>query len=150
MASVHSFYDASFKAGTGCNTSTAIYKAVYISGDNEVAICNTTTNFSKFVGILQDYANTTGASVNVRLAGPSKAILKGASITAGNLVAIAVGTATALGHVMPSTGKIADTTAGSALIVGKCLQGSQGGTGTVCEVLIAPYQISALTTTISN
>lgn len=99
---------------------------------------------------MQDYAQTTGASVPVRVAGCSKAILKGASITAGNLVAIAVGTATALGHVFPSTGKIADATAGSALIVGKCVQGSQAGTNSVCEILINPYQISALTTTISN
>jgi hypothetical protein len=51
---------------------------------------------------------------------------------------------------MPSTGKIADATAGSALIIGKCIVGSQGGTGTVCEVLLNDYQISALTTTISN
>ena len=121
-----------------------------MSGDNEVAILNTTTNFGKFIGILQDYAQTTGAAVPVRFAGPTKAILKGASITAGNLVAIAVGTSTALGHVFPSTGKIADATAGSALIVGKCIVGSQAGTGTVCEVLLNPYQISALTTTISN
>jgi hypothetical protein len=112
MASVHSFPDASFKAGTGCNTSTAIYKAVYLSGDNQVAILNTLTNFGKFIGILQDYAQTTGAAVPVRLAGPSKAVLKGASITAGDLVGIAVGTTTALGHVMPSTGDIATPSIG--------------------------------------
>lgn len=149
MVSVHGFPDASFKAGTGCNTSTAIYKAVYLSGNNEVAILDTTTNFSKFIGILQDYANTTENSVPVRLAAPTKAILKGASITAGNLVGIAVGTATAKGHVMASTGKIADATAGSALIIGTCIQGSPG-TNSVCEIIINPYQISALTTTISN
>ena len=150
MVAVHGFPDASMIAGTGVNTTTAIYKAVYLSGDNTVAICNTTTNFGSFIGILQDYANTTGAAVPVRLAGPTKAILKGASITAGNLVGIAVGTATALGHVMPSTGDIADATAGSALILGKCLVGSQGGTGTVCEINLMPYQVSALTSTISN
>ena len=150
MVAVHSFPDASFIAGTGCNTSTAIYKAVYLSGDNQVAILNTTTNFGKFIGILQDYAQTTGAAVPVRLQGCSKAVLKGASITAGDLVGIAVGTATALGHVMPSTGDIADVTAGACLIVGQCLFGSQAGTGTICEVMIQPSFKSALTSTYSN
>ena len=150
MASVHGFPDPSFKAGTGCNTSTAIYKAVYMSGDNEVAILNTSTNLGKFIGILQDYANTTGSAVPVRLAGPSKAILKGASITAGDLVGIALATSTALGHVMPSTGDIADATAGACLIVGDCLFGSQEGTESVCEINIQKSFKSAVTSTYSN
>ena len=150
MVAVHGFPDASIKAGTGCNTTTAIYKAVYLSGDNEVAILNTSTNLGKFIGILQGYANTTGASVPVRLAGPSKAILKGASITAGDLVGIAIGTSTALGHVMPSTGDIADPTAGACLILGDCIVGSQGGTGTVCEINIQKSFKSAVTSTYRN
>jgi hypothetical protein len=150
MVAVHSYPDASFKAGTGVNTTTAIYKAVYLSDDNTVSILNTTTNLGKFIGILQDYANTTGASVPVRLAGPSKAVLKGASITAGDLVGIAVGTSTALGHVMPSTGDIADPTAGACLIIGDCLMGSQGGTGTICEINIQKSFKSAVTSTYSN
>ena len=149
MVSVHSYPDASFKAGTGCNTSTAIYKAVYLSGDNEVAICNSVTTQSAFLGILQDYANTTGAAVPVRVAGPTKAILKGASITAGNVVSIAVGTATALGHVAPHALKVGDTpTVGSFLNLGKCIVGSQSGTGTVCEILLNPSFDSAITITV--
>ena len=149
MPSVHGFNDASFKAGTGVNTSTAIYKAVYISADNTVSICNTVTTQAAFIGILQDYANTTGAAVPVRLAGPTKAILKGASITAGNLVSIAVGTATALGHVAPHSVKMGDTpTVGSILILGKCLFGSQEGTNSVCEINLQPMISNAITTTV--
>lgn len=150
MPSVHGFNDASFKAGTGVNTSTAIYKAVYLSGDNEVAICNTVTTQAAFIGILQDYANTTGSAVPVRLAGPTKAILKGASITAGNIVSVAVGTATALGHVAPHAYKSGDTpTDGSILIVGKCLFGSQEGTNSVCEIHLSPSYLTAITTTVA-
>ena len=150
MPSVHGFQDASFKAGTGVNTSTAIYKAVYISGDNEVAICNTVTNFATFIGILQDYANTTGSAVPVRLAGPTKAILKGASITAGNLVTVACGTSTALGHVAPHAVKSGDEpTEGAFLIAGKCLVGSQVGTGSVCEILLQPQLHTQITTTVA-
>ena len=148
MASVHSFPDASFKAGTGCNTTTAIYKAVYLSSDNTVAICGTSTVLGAFVGILQDYANTTGAAVPVRLAGSTKAILKGASITAGDLVSIAIGTTTCLGQVYPSPMKVANTAGGSLLNIGTCLIGS-AGTGTVCEIVLRPFLSSALTTTIS-
>lgn len=149
MASVHPLQDPSFKAGTGVNTTTAIYKAVYLSGDNEVAIVNTITNFAKFVGILQEYANTTGAAVPVRVAGCTKAILKGASITAGDLVSVAAGTATALGHVAPHAVKSADTpTSGAFLNIGQCVQGSQGGTGTVCEILLRPYLQTQITTTV--
>lgn len=149
MVSVHPLQDPSFKAGTGVNTTTAIYKAVYLSGDNEVAICNTTTNFAKFVGILQEYANTTGAAVPVRVAGCTKAILKGASITAGDFVAVAAGTSTALGHVAPRSIKAgADLTSGAAYLIGKCVLGSQGGTGTVCEVLLQPMITNAITTTV--
>ena len=149
MASVHSYPDASFKAGTGVNTTTAVYKAVYLSAENTVSICNTATNLGAFVGILQDYANTTGVSVPVRLAGSTKAILKGASITAGNMVTIALGTATALGHVIPSPNKVANTAGGSMMVLGTCQTGSQGGTGTVCEIVLRPFISSALTTTIS-
>ena len=149
MVSVHSFPDASFKAGTGVNTTTAVYKAVYLSADNTVSICNTTTTQAAFLGILQDYANTTGAAVPVRLAGPTKAILKGASITAGNIAAIAVGTATALGHVAPHALKAGDTpTVGSFLALGKCIVGSQAGTDTVCEIILDPSYSSAITTTV--
>ena len=150
MVSVHPLQDPSFKAGTGVNTTTAIYKAVYLSGDNEVAICNTTTNFAKFIGILQDYAQTTGAVVPVRIAGCTKAILKGASITAGDWVSIAAGTATALGHVAPTTRTVADATAGAALLIGQCVLGSQSGTGTVCEVLLRPSFSTAVTTTVGK
>ena len=149
MASVHSYPDASFKSGTGVNTTTAIYKAVYLSAENTVSICNTSTNLGAFVGILQEYANTTGVAVPVRLAGPTKAILKGASITAGNMVSIAIGSSTALGHVFPSAGKVANTAGGSLLILGNCAVGSQGGTDTVCEIVLRPFLSSALTTTIS-
>jgi len=149
MASIHSYPDASFKAGTGVNTTTAIYKAVYLSADNTVSICKTITTQAAFIGILQDYANTTGAAVPVRLAGPTKAILKGASITAGDFVAVAVGTATALGQVAPHSIKMGDTpTAGSAVLLGKCLLGSQSGTDTVCEIFLQPVISNALTTTV--
>lgn len=149
MSSFHGYPDASFKAGTGCNTTTAVYKAVYLSDNNTVAICNTATNFTKFVGFLQDYANTVGGAVPVRLGGTTKAILKGASITAGDLVAIAAGTATALGHVAPRSVKAgADITSGAAYIIGQCVQGSQGGTDTVCEIMIRPYLSLAITTTV--
>ena len=149
MVAIHGFPDASFKAGAGVNTTTAIYKAVYLSGDNTVAICQTTTTLSKFIGILQDYANTTGASVPVRLAGPTKAILQGASITAGDLVGIKVGTSTALGCVAPTTAIVADATAGSALIIGKC---SVGGVATnnVVEIILNPSFRTAFTSTVSS
>lgn len=149
MVAIHGFPDASFKAGTGVNTTTAIYKAVYLSGDNTVAICQTTTTLSKFIGILQDYANTTGAAVPVRLAGPTKAILQGASMTAGDLVGIKVGTATALGCVAPTTAIVADATAGSALILGKC---SVGGVATnnVVEIILNPSFRTAFTSTVSS
>lgn len=150
MPSVHSYPDASFKAGAGVNTTTAIYKAVYLSGENEVAILNTTTNLAKFIGILQDYANTTGAAVPVRLAGPSKAILKGASITAGDFVSIAVGTTTALGHLALTTRTVADPTAGAALIVGRVIQGAQAGTNSVFELVINPSFSTAVTTTVGK
>ena len=146
MPSVHSYPDASFKAGAGVNTTTAIYKAVYLSGDNEVAIYNTTTNAGKFIGILQDYANSTGEAVPVRLAGPTKAILRAASITAGNLV----GLVNNAGEVKVSAGKVANATSGSLLVVGKCIVGSQGGTNTVCEINLQPMLTSGITTTVSS
>jgi len=151
MPSVHGYPTASFKAGTGCNTSTAIYKAVYLSGDNEVAICNTITNYGAFIGVTQDYVDATGQDIPVAIGGATKAILKGASITAGNLVGIAVGTSTALGHVAPHAVKSGDTpTAGAMFILGKCVVGSQGGTDTVCEVLLNPYLATVLTTTLAT
>lgn len=149
MVAIHSFPDATFKAGTGVNTSTAIYKAVYLSGDNTVSICATTTTLGKFIGILQDYANTTGAAVPVRLAGPTKAILQAASATAGDLIGIKVGTSTALGCVTPTTGLVADATAGAALVIGQCTVGGVA-TNNVIEIVLNPYLRTSFTSTVAS
>lgn len=149
MPSVHGYPDVSFKAGANCATNTAIYKAVYLSGDNTVDICNTTTTLAKFIGITQEYVAAAGQAITVRVAGATKAKLCGTTIAFGDLVGIAYGTATALGNVIPSTGKAANLTS-TTLAIGKCIVGSAGGTDTICEVLLMPTWINGLTTTVGS
>lgn len=149
MPSVHSYPDLSFKAGANCATTTAIYKAVYLSGDNTVDICNTTTTLAKYIGITQSYVKNAGEAITVRVAGPSKAVLAATTINAGDLVGIAVGTATALGNVVPAAGKVANTAAGSDFFIGKCLVGSAAGAESIIEVMLKPGFTTAVTTTVS-
>lgn len=152
MTSVHRYPDVSFKAAAGCATTTAIYKAVYLSADNTVDICNTTTTLAKFIGITQDYAPTAGAAITVRVAGPSKAVVcSSCTVAAGALVGIAVNTSTALGHVLTAAGKVANTAAGNDFFIGKCIVGG-GATGSasdICEVMLRPGYTTAVTTTVS-
>jgi len=153
MPSVHSYPDVSFKAAAGCATTTAIYKAVYLSGDNTVDICNTTTTLAKFIGITQDYAPAAGSAITVRVAGPSKAMVCGSCTVAfGDLVGIAVNTATAVGHVLKAAGKVANTAAGSDFFIGKCLfsGGNTGSTTEIIEVMLNPGFTNGLTTTVSS
>ena len=152
MPSVHGYPDASFKAGTSTMaTSTTQYKAVYLSGDNEVSIVNTTTNYANFIGIAQNYPSAAGGSIAVRMAGPSKAILGSASITAAATVKLLQDTSTNYGNVTTGDVKMGDTpTAGVSVLIGKCLVGSQGGTGTVVEINIDPVISSAITTTVAS
>ena len=149
MASVHGYPDLSFKAGTGCNSTGAAYRPVYISGDNTVSICNTTTTLAKFVGITQGYVNNVGDAIAVRVAGPSKAVLC-ASITAavGNAVGIAVNTTTAAnGCVLVAASGVANTAAGSDLVIGRFLTAGAAA-GDVCEIFINPTFIAGFTSTV--
>lgn len=151
MPSNHSFPDLSFKAGSSCATTSAIYKAVYISSDNTVDIIATATTLQKFVGITQDYANTTGAAIPVRVMGPSKAtVVSSVTVSAGDLVGIAINTTTANGSVLTAAGKVANTAGGSDLIIGKFLVGG-GATGSasdIVEIDIRPTYICGFTTTV--
>jgi len=162
MVSVHPYQDISCKAGTGCNTTTAIYKAVYLSDDNTVAVIDTITNFSKFAGILQDYANTTGANVTVRTTGVSKAKMgyvdtSTSYIAVGDWVKPDVVTTTAQGNLVVATATVAEFgTGGSCFILGKAVGGLTRTTltstiqDTIFEVEILPQVINrcAATTTI--
>lgn len=153
MPSVHSYPDVTFKAGTTCATTTAIYKAVYLSSDNTVDICNTVTTLAKFIGITQEYAIAAGAAIPVRVAGCSKAVVCGScTVAAGALVGIAVGTTTANGSVLTAAGKVANTAAGSDLFIGKCIiaGGATGSTSDIIEVLLNSGFTNGLTTTVSS
>lgn len=154
MPSIHnsSMYDVTFEAGTSTlATSTGQYKAVYVNGDNSVAPINTITNYSKFIGITQNYASASGNGITVRTGGFSKAILGAASITAGVPVKLVVDTSTNYGNVQGGDIKAGDTpTAGASLILGKAIVGSQAGIASVCEVFIAPQVATNITTTVAN
>lgn len=151
MVSVHPNNGVmSVKAGTTTVCSAgAQYKATYWSGDNEVSLINTITNFSKFAGFLQDYGNAVGDDVSLITSGRTKAILSGASITAGNLVKFDIATTTAWGCVIPGNINNGGTvTEGATMVVGTCIQGSQGGTDTVCEIDVRPFISTNITTTV--
>ena len=147
-------FDLSFKAGEAAlATSTAEYLTVYLSGDNEVKVINTTTNYSKAIGVVQagGQANALNGAVTVRTFGPSKAKFSGANTVtaAGLLVGCDVATTTAHGHLQLQTLNVTDATAGSAFIFGRALEAS-GATGTISEIFINPQFSSAITTTVES
>jgi len=152
MPSVHGYPDGSFKAATSTMaTSTTQYKALYLSGDNEVNIINTTTVYGSFIGIAQNYPSAAGGSIAVRTAGPTKALLATASITAGVVAKLDVQTTTTQGYITEGTVKMGDTpTDGVALVLGTCIVGSQAGTSSVVEINLNPYFSSAITTTVAS
>jgi hypothetical protein len=153
MPSVHGYPDVTFKAGTTCATTTAFYKAVYLSSDNTVDICNTVTTLAKFIGITQEYAVAAGSAISVRVAGPSKVSVCGScTVAAGALVGVAVGTTTANGSVLTAAGKVANTAAGSDFFIGTCLfaGGNTGSTSDIIEVMLNPGFTTGVTTTVSK
>jgi hypothetical protein len=156
MTQVHSQSPFDFTAIAGTTsvaTSTAEYHACYWSAANTVALINTTTNYSKFAGIIQSggYASANSGSVRLRAFGNSKAVFSGANTVtaAGDYVSFDVATTTAHGRLRVQARTVADATAGVAFIVGQSLEVS-GATATVGEIFINPQFSSAITTTVAS
>jgi hypothetical protein len=155
MSSVHSWNaEISVKAGTTTvATSTAEYLATYWSATNTVALMNTTTNYSKFAGVVQagGYASASGGSVRISPFGYSKVKFSGANTATaiGDYVSFDTDTTTSWGTLRVQARTVSDLTSGSAYILGQ-IQGISAGTGTVSQVFINPSFSQAITTTVTS
>lgn len=146
--------DIPLKSGTTTlNTSTSVYLGVYLSSDYTVSPVNTTTNIAKFFGVTQDFAQSTGGSIRVRVNGMTKVQMQGTgTITAAGQYASLLGADTITAHgqfTIQDRLAGASPTQGSAFIAGQIIAVS-AGTATISEMLLKPSFSTAITTTVAS
>lgn len=118
-----SHQDYSFKVAS----TIAAYRAVYLSGEDTVAVANTTA--AVVIGVTQDTVKDTTSGIPVRVAGVGKLYFND-TLTAGSLVGV-----DASGRGVP----LSDT--GTNWWIGVALE-TVALTGTIADIVIQPGRVS--------
>lgn len=120
-------FDKSFRAGADLNTSTSLFRAVYINSSQSVNIVNTTTVATNTVGILQRLPKSgTGSACQVRLLNATSKVYLNDTCSAGDVI-IAGADGPVRGTALTQTANVT--------ILGRALE-SSAVTGTIIEIML--------------
>lgn len=120
-------FDKSFRAGADLNTTTSLFRPVYINSSQSVNIVNTTTVATNTIGIMQKLPKSgTGSACHVRLLNASSKIFLNDTCSAGDII------------IVGSTGAIrgtALTQTANVTVLGRALE-SSAASGTIIEIML--------------